>query len=573
MNAEKLIELYDRVAEAPDAIPRLRRFLLDLAVRGKLVEQDAGDEPAAVLLQRVTAEMRRLSNAKGTRQSKSAAEAESGDVPFPLPVGWAWTRISRLGFVAPRVDADDDSQASFVPMALIPAEYGRANAHEARPWREIKKGYTHLAEGDVGLAKITPCFENGKSAVFRNLTGGVGAGTTELHVVRPVLVNPDYIVLFLKSPQFIETGIPRMTGTAGQKRVPTEYFANSHFPLPPLAEQHRIVARVDELMALLDRLEAARGAREATRDRFTTASLTRLTAPDPDTRAADTQSTLDALPALTTRVDQIARLRQDLLTLALSGRLVPQDPDGELASATMKRITNDISAYLKAHSLRDSRRPSHASGERPLQLPSTWRWVRLADLCRVVTDGDHQPPPRSEDGVAFLTIGNVSSGVLDFAGCRRVERSYYSSLPAYRVPEKGDLLYTVVGATLGRPVAVDVNEPFCVQRHIAILKPSIEMDAAYLRLVLKSPVAYQQALAARTGTAQPTVPLSRLRDFLIPFPPLAEQHRIVAKVDELMALCDRLEAALSTADTTRARLLEALLHEALAPESMAQEAA
>ena len=104
------------------------------------------------------------------------------------------------------------------------------------------------------MAKITPCFENGKSTIFRNLAGGMGSGTTELHVVRPLFVDPRYVVLFFKSSYFIEPGIPKMTGTAGQKRVPSAYFANASFPLPPLAEQHRIVARVDELMALCDRL-------------------------------------------------------------------------------------------------------------------------------------------------------------------------------------------------------------------------------------------------------------------------------------------------------------------------------
>ncbi|MBL0171689.1 MAG: hypothetical protein IPP90_13375 [Gemmatimonadaceae bacterium] len=108
---------------------------------------------------------------------------------------------------------------------------------------EKSKAYTHFAEGDVALAKITPCFKNGKSTVFRNLTNGIGAGTTELHVVRPIIVVPEYVLAYLKSPSFVNEGIPRMTGTAGQKRVPSDYFANTPLPLPPLAEQHRIVTR------------------------------------------------------------------------------------------------------------------------------------------------------------------------------------------------------------------------------------------------------------------------------------------------------------------------------------------
>jgi type I restriction enzyme, S subunit len=251
-----------------DQVKSLRRTILNLAVRGKLVEQDPNDEPASDLLKRIAAETARLAKAKAIRNPKAVSRLKPEDLPFSLPRGWAWTQITELGVISPRNEADDDLDASFVPMPMIAAEYGVANRHEPRTWGGIKKGYTHFAEGDVGLAKITPCFENGKSTVFRGLTGGFGAGTTELHVVRPVFVDADYILLFLKSPHFIETGIPRMTGTAGQKRVPTEYFMSSPFPLPPLDEQHRIVAKVDELMALCDRLEASLATADSTRQRL-----------------------------------------------------------------------------------------------------------------------------------------------------------------------------------------------------------------------------------------------------------------------------------------------------------------
>jgi len=563
MNAERLLAHYNTIADAPDAVPRLRRFILDLAVRGKLVPQDPNDKPAAELLKRIAAEKARLVKA-GELRTPRAIPALS-EPPIAIPSNWRWSQLAEIGVLSPRNDAPDTLKASFVPMPLIAAEYGVANEHEVRPWGEIKKGYTHFAEGDVGLAKITPCFENGKSAVFRNLTGGIGAGTTELHIVRPLSVDQDYILLFLKSPHFIETGIPKMTGTAGQKRVPTEYFANSPFPLPPLAEQHRIVAKGDELMALCDRLEAARAGRERSRDRLAAASLARLNARDPETFQADARFALDALPALTARPDQIKQLRQTILNLAVRGKLVPQDPNDEPASDLLKRAAKDIEKYVQANGVRSLKVDHVSNKDQPFVLPSGWAWTRLAGLCRVVTDGDHQPPPRSEDGIAFLTIGNVTAGKLEFTGCRRVPAKYFNSLPAYRTPAVGDLLYTVVGATFGRPVLVDAEEPFCVQRHIAILKPSDQIFVPYLQLVLASPFVYEQAAFAATGAAQPTIALKPLRNFLIPIPPLAEQHRIAAKVDALMALCDRLEANLATAANTRRRLLEAILAGALAP--------
>jgi type I restriction enzyme, S subunit len=270
----------------PDQIKPLRQTILNLAVRGKLVEQDPTDESAAELLMRIAAEKARMVKAKASRKAKAISPLEPDDLPFPQPHGWAWTQIAEIGIISPRNEADDDLDASFVPMPMIAAEYGVANKHEPRPWREIKKGYTHFAEGDVGLAKITPCFENGKSTVFRNLTGSIGAGTTELHIVRPLFVDADFIVLFLKSPYFVETGIPRMTGTAGQKRVPTEYFTGSPFPLPPLAEQNRIVAKVDALMALCDRLEAALTTADTTRQRLLEVLLHEALTPGEEQEAA-----------------------------------------------------------------------------------------------------------------------------------------------------------------------------------------------------------------------------------------------------------------------------------------------
>src|ERR1700733_3568886 len=272
MNPEVLLAHFDRISDAVDAVPRLRRFVLDLAVRGKLVEQDPKDEPAAALLMRIQANKAEIARGAPARKEKPLPLLAEDELPFGIPTSWRWSQLGEIGFINPRNTAEDGLRSSFVPMSLISAEFGVANTHEVRPWGEIKSGFSHFAEGDVALAKITPCFENGKSTILRGLTGGIGAGTTELFVVRPGIVSADYILVFLKCPHFIQSGISKMTGTAGQKRVPSEYFAYSPFPLPPLAEQHRIVAKVGELMALCDRLDTVQREREAHRERLTSAT-------------------------------------------------------------------------------------------------------------------------------------------------------------------------------------------------------------------------------------------------------------------------------------------------------------
>lgn len=522
MNAERLLQHYEQIADAPDAITRLRRFILDLAVRGKLVPQDPADEPASELLMRIAEEKARLLKAGEIRTPKPFSAVV--DVPFSIPSNWSWSQIAEIGIMSPRNDAPDAMEASFVPMPLIAAEYGVANRHEVRTWGEIKKGYTHFAEGDVGLAKITPCFENGKSTVFRSLTGGIGSGTTELHVVRPLLVVADYILLFWKSPHFIETGIPKMTGTAGQKRVPTDYFANSPFPLPPIAEQHRIVAKVDELMALCDELETARTERKAKRDRLVAASLARLNTPDPETFRDDARFALDALPALTARPDQIKQLRQTILNLAVRGKLSVSD------GWVDKRVrVGDVASLQNGYAFKSE-------------------WF-------------------AKSGTRLVRNANVGHGRLNWAEEVRLPESLVPEFERFRLSE-GDIVvsldrpFIVTGTKVARISSDDLPALLLQRVGRFVLTPNVCAD--FLYLWINSPHFSEQIDPGRSNGV-PHISSKQVESATIFVPPLVEQHRIVAKVDELMALCDQLETSLTSADETRKKLLDALLAEALAP--------
>jgi type I restriction enzyme, S subunit len=235
----------------------------------------------------------------------------------------------------------------------------------------------------------------------------------------------------------------------------------------------------------------------------------------------------------------VKKLREMILELAMRGRLVAQDPRDVPASQLLEDISRER-VQLSAKP-RLTRSPQIDAPKDPYPLPVTWTWVTADTVFHVITDGDHQPPPKSETGIPFLVIGNVCTGRLSFHGTRFVPEEYYSSLAEIRIPRKGDLLYTVVGS-YGVPVIVDTSRPFCVQRHIAILKPSEFLDVRYAFYSLQSPLAFQQATACATGTAQKTVPPGGLRRIALPLPSINEQRRIVAKIDQLMAMCDDLEA-------------------------------
>ena len=254
------------------SLDALKQTILQLAVMGKLVPQDPNDEPVSELLKRIAKERARLEADGFCKKAKATPVVGEDEQPFALPDGWEWSRLCNVSLINPRNLTDDSTIASFVPMAMIGTSFDGKHSQEHRKWVEIKQGFTHFAERDIGVAKITPCFENSKACVFENLQSGIGAGTTELHIVRPIgeTLVPRFVLAYLKAPMFLLVGETRMTGTAGQKRLPKDFLELNPFPLPPLAPQHRIVAKVDELMALCDRLKAYLADSRAQQERLAT---------------------------------------------------------------------------------------------------------------------------------------------------------------------------------------------------------------------------------------------------------------------------------------------------------------
>lgn len=256
-NWQRICENFDLLYDNPENVEKLKQAILQLAVQGKLVEQNPEDEPAALLLEKMKFEKKRIVKGSKTKELTSISSTDADQNPYEIPSSWEWITLSQCGMINPRNYVSDEKEISFVPMTYISEKYGQNVETETRKWEEVKKSFTHFAENDVVLAKITPCFQNRKSAVMRGLKNGFGAGTTELHVFRPLteLICPEYVLIYLKSPDFIYGGIPRMTGSAGQKRVPKYYFCENPFPLPPLNEQKRIVEKIEQLMGLCDELE------------------------------------------------------------------------------------------------------------------------------------------------------------------------------------------------------------------------------------------------------------------------------------------------------------------------------
>ena len=223
----------------------LRASILQQAIQGKLVEQRTEEGTGEELFRLIQAEKQAVIKDGKIKKEKPVTQITEDEIPFDIPDGWKWVRVASITMLNPKNDLDDDVDAAFIPMPCVMDGFRNQHTFEVKKWGEIKKGFTHFADGDIGVAKITPCFQNRKSVIFRNLVNGYGAGTTELTIIRAIgeTVLREYLLWFFKSDYFISNGVKSFTGTAGQQRIHKDYLATCLIPLPPLAEQKRIVAK------------------------------------------------------------------------------------------------------------------------------------------------------------------------------------------------------------------------------------------------------------------------------------------------------------------------------------------
>ncbi len=561
MNADQLLAHYEQIADAPDAIPRLRRFILDLAVRGKLVVQDPVDEPASELLKRIAAEKARLLKAGKFKTLDSNPARDSAIFPFSLPASWTWCFL-------------DDVAAIARGGSPRPIKSFLTDDPDGIPWIKIgdsNRGNIYIDEikekiRPEGLAKSRMVYpgdlllSNSMSFGYPYITNIQGC----IHDGWLVIRTPEGFIekLYLHSVFLSDHAKAAFTEAASGAVVQNLNADKARLlsvPLPPLVEQRRIVVKVDELMTLCDRLESAQTERETTRDRLAVASLARLNAPAPDSETFQSHAAfaLANLAPLTTRPDQIKALRQTILNLAVRGKLVPQDPNDEPASELLKRIAAEKERLVKAGEIKKPK-TLPAIDEPPFHLPKNWRWTRM----REATSDRGQTVPQSTFTYIDVTAIDKEAGVVANPTVLKVGEA---PSRARKIIKKNDVIYSCVRPYLLN-VAV-VEEEFkpspIVSTAFAILNGHGLVLPRYMWIVLRSPFMVANVEENQRGQAYPAINEGDFAVLPIPLPPLAEQRRIVAKVDTLMTLCDRLEASLTEGNDTRRRLLDTLLHEML----------
>ncbi len=525
------------ISEAPDAIPRLRRFILDLAVRGKLVEQDPDDEPAAELLIRIRKQKK--GPACRVRDIDDAPmKPDSVEIPFEIPKSWEWVQSTEVANLI-----SDKGRKVFTKDVLQNGAFPVVDQGKV-----FIRGYCNDKDKVIFIKKPIIVFgDHTRETKLIDFDFVVGADGVKL--LEPIELYPQYYYLALLWLPLDSRGYGRHF----------KLLRASVIPIPPIVEQQRIVTKVDELMALCDELEAAQAKRESRRNRLVAATLAGIS--DSQNEINNSKFFINHLPRITARPEHIKQLRQTILNLAVRGKLVPQDPNDEPAAGLLKRIEGEKKHLVIAGKIKKQKPFTKLSADdTPFEVPYNWEWTRAGDTFDV-RDGTHDTPKYVENGVPLVTSKNLRDGILNLSDVKFISEKDHEEISRRSLVEKGDILFAMIG-TIGNPVIVE-QEPYFSIKNVALFKYYSQSDCApyYLKYSLQY-FAINMALEA-TGGLQPFVSLGYLRTFPLPIPPLAEQHRIVAKVDELMALCDELEVQLTTTATTRSQLLEAALFDAI----------
>lgn len=555
----KKIELY--------GIRKLRELILELAVRGLLVPQDPSDEPASELLKKVAAEKARLVKEGSIKKGRTLTPISNEEKPFELPEGWEWSRLGKIGniFNGNSVNASvkeskyrDIEGLSFI--ATKDVGYGFETL-------DYQNGiYIPVGEPNFRIAKkntILICAEGGSAGKKCGITDRDICFGNKLFANEPFGdVNPKFILSTYLTPTFFNQFSSSMSGIIGG--ISSAKFSELVVPVAPASEQHRIVAKVDEMMELCDQLEQKTDASIGGHQILVETLLSALANATSNEQFTTTWQCISShFDTLFTTEHSIDQLKQSVLQVAVMGKLVSQDPNDEPARELLKKIVAEKTKLVKeGKAKKEKPLPPIDDKEIPFELPAQWAFSHLQDVCSLITDGTHQTPTYTEAGRPFISAQCVKPFKFLPENCRYVSEAHYLEYIKNRIPEYGDILLSRVGSGIGEAAVIDTELEFAIYVSTGLLKPVRPYFLSkYLAIWLNSPIGrhYSASRTLGKGVSQGNLNLSLIRTFIVSVPPLNEQKRIVTKVEELMELCDQLKARLNDAQTILLHLTDAVV--------------
>ena len=530
-------------------VKKIRTLILGLAIRGLLTPQDGKDEPADKLLARVKID-RQIRAEKGQLKKQKPLRLVNDDSPLTMPHGWTLTRLGNLldrisngysgkqdksgnGYPLTRIETISDSEINFKKVGFT------------TDLPEEKKIHYKLIKNDILLSHINSDLHVGKTAIFesqKDLYHGIN-----LLLLRPnPLVSAGYINLWLNQIRLSGYFLTIAQHAIGQSSINQKQIIEIKLPLPPLAEQHRIVAKVDELMGLCDQLEQEQESNLETHETLVSTLLSALTKASLDaSQFAEAWKRIeDNFDIIFATENSVDKLKQTILQLAVMGKLVPQDLEKE-------QIFDSVADKIHASNLETSA---------PLELPPSWLWSSLNQLADINGGFAFKSGNYNSDGTRVVRISDFDE--YGFKPDKIVRHEFSSELEKFRLFE-GDILMAMTGGTVGKSFHIkSLNEPMIANQRVATIRASKIITSHFLHIVIQSKGIQEEINKVKNSTND-NISMKQINSFIVPLPPLSEQHRIVAKVDELMSICDQLKASLASAQKTQLNLADSLVEQAI----------
>jgi type I restriction enzyme S subunit len=615
-------------------IKKLRELILELAVRGKLVPQASFDErnspdyeSASVSLERIAVEKAQLVKEGNLKKQKPLPEISDDEKPFELPNGWEWSRLGDFVSIIRGITFPSSEKHRELAPSRV-ACIRTTNVQDSLEWDDllyvdrsyVKREEQYLKLGDIVMSMANSRELVGKVSFITHIPVGESSFGGFLSVIRPYQFDASFLMSVLRAPLTKNELIGSASQTTNIANISLEKLNPLVIAVPPLEEQHRIVAKVDELMSLCDALEAQTEASISAHQTLVETLLNALLQPN-TTQPPDSQSTSGSKPAnpkhlnaaslehaganslepsfahilepalnnsfidswqrvaehfdtLFTTAASIDTLKQTILQLAVMGKLVPQasfdeinSQDYEPASKLLERIAAEKVKLIADKKIKKQKTlPTITDEEKPFELQKGWAFAYMQELCSLITDGTHQTPKYAEEGRPFISAQCVKPFKFMPENCRYVSEEHYQAYIKNRKPEYKDILLARVGAGIGEAALIDSELEFAIYVSTGLLKPhKCSVESEYLVLWLNSPIGrgFSESNTLGKGVSQGNLNLSLIRSFVVSLPPLEEQQRIVAKVDELITLCDQLKSCLSDTQTTQLNLTDTILEQAV----------
>lgn len=554
-------------------IKKLRELILELAVRGKLVPQDANDEPASVLLEKIATQKARLVKEGKIKKTKQDSEISTNKELFKLPNGWEWTALRSISTYIQR--GKGPSYAETGKVRVVSQKCIQWKGFDVTASRYISdaslekyKEERYLRNSDL-LWNSTGTGTAGRINKLSNIEDNTLVADSHVTVIRTIQVNSAFIELFISSPSVQRRIDPDYTkslvsGSTKQVELNTSVVVSLMVPLPPFLEQHRIVDKVGELMLLCDQLEQQTEASIDAHATLVDVLLATLTdSADANELAQNWARVSEYFDSLLTTEQNIEALKQTVLQLAVMGKLVPQNPEDEPASVLLEKIEEEKEQLIKNKKIKRTKPlPLISDDEKPFDLPRGWEWCRLPEVGELARGKSKHRPRNAPELFSGGTIPLVQTG--DVARAENVITTYTSlynknGLEQSRLWPTGTLCITIAAniadtAKLG----FDACFPDSV---VGFLPYEKKMDISYFDYFLRTAKNHLEDFAP--STAQKNINLEILGSLLVPLPPLNELNEITKKVKVLFSLCDQLKETLQHSQITQVQLTDALIDKAL----------